>query len=149
MLVNLTEKTANNRRKVCNLKLKVYKLEDGKAVEEPEEQQTLEFLTRLFVTHENMARTVDEELDNDLLEEAPEADLSEGEDEDSDRLQRPNDMNEDEIINAVNSAMKKATAHMQDSMMSSYVGLLIGCLVTDEVKLFNISRLSFKTLDLS
>jgi hypothetical protein len=135
LLINLTEKSAANRRKVCNLKLQVYKLEEGKSVEEPDELSTLDFLTLLFVKHETMARTVDEELDSQLLEEGPEDEGgSGGEEEDGERLNRPNDMNEEEILNALNSAMKKATTHMQDSMMASYLGLLIGCLIqTDEV----------------
>jgi hypothetical protein len=132
----LTEKSAANRRKVCNIRLKPYKIEDGEAIEETEEMSALHFLTLLFVRHETMARTVDEELDNQLLEEGPEEEQNGSDEEDSERLQRPNDMNEDEIINALNSAMKKATSHMQDSMMASYVGLLIGCLIqTDEVGL--------------
>jgi hypothetical protein len=114
--------------------LKPYKIENGKAVEESEEMNALNFLTLLFVHHENMARTVDEELDNQLLGKGPEDEPNGSDNEDSERLQRPNDMNQDEIINALNLAMKKATSHMQDSMMASYVGLLIGCLIqTDEV----------------
>lgn len=92
--------------------LKPYKIEDGKAVEEKEDTTALQFLTVLFVRHETMARTVDEELDNQLLEEGPEDEPDGSDNEDSERLQRPNDMNEDEIINALNSAMKKATTHM-------------------------------------
>ena len=53
---------------------------------------------------------------------------------DNGRLQRPTELSEDEILNTVQSAMNKASAHMEDSMIASYLALLVGCLVdTDEV----------------
>lgn len=70
-----------------------------------------------------MVRTVDEELDNQLMEDGFEDEPNEqnaSDDEDADRLSRPGQINEDEIINALNSAMTKATSHMQDSMMGEF-----------------------------
>jgi hypothetical protein len=132
--VNLTEKSAANRRKVSNLHLPCFLPEDSKV----EEMSLLEMLVKLFIKHESMARTIDEELDNELMEEIPEDEPAAGSDDEesaSGQLNRANDMNEDEIISALNSAMKKATSHMHDSMTASYIGLLIGCLVqTDEVR---------------
>lgn len=33
------------------------------------------------------------------------------------------------MVSVLNSAMSKATVHMHDSMMASYLALLIGCLI--------------------
>lgn len=104
----------------------------------------------MFVRHESRARTVDEELDRDLLEEVPE-DADEivnaqdgGGDEDevgasqNGRLNRPTaGIDAAEVVTALNSAMLKAKNHMLDSMVASYVALLLGCLVhSDEVGFF-------------
>ncbi|KAI6180878.1 hypothetical protein M3Y98_00768800 [Aphelenchoides besseyi] len=174
LLVNLTEKSASNRRKVSNLRCEFFApiLEEKKPAADskqptpnssqasstngsdsspqkrecngPEQLSVLEMLTRVFCRHEEQARSVDEELDNEMFEEVLEEEEAEGEgsgDENgatsaanaAGRLTRAPDLNDDEIVSALNSAMQKATAHMHDSMIASYVALLIGCLVqTDE-----------------
>ena len=159
LLVNLTEKSASNRRKILNVKVNYCSIEDepsasGDASAETrrtlsadgEKLTTLEALARLFIRHESRARAVDEELDRELLEEVPEDaeggggdDADEEDDDDptsSGRLQRPPDAGIDaaEVVTALNSAMLRAKNHMLDSMVASYVALLLGCLInTDEV----------------
>lgn len=57
----------------------------------------------------------------------------------SSRLERPMELSEDEMLNAVQSAMNKASAHMEDSMLASYLALFVGCLLQmDQVGLKNI-----------
>jgi hypothetical protein len=134
LLVNLAERSSNNRLKILSLKIPFYN-ENG----EPHEFSVLEMLTKLFIHHESTARSIDEELDNDLMEE-PEEDLDEetsrdGVAEDNGRLRRPVELTEDEIVNAVQTAMNKASAHMEDSMIASYLALFIGCLVQTDEKL--------------
>lgn len=94
-----------------------------------------------------MARNLDEELDNDLVFEEP---MEEDEDQhdsgglitscevksNGGRLNRQVELSEDEILNVMRSAMNKASAHMEDSMISSYIALLIGCIIdTDAVSI--------------
>lgn len=48
------------------------------------------------------------------------------------RLQRPVELSEDEMLNAVQSVMNKASAHMEDSMTASYLSLFFGCLLQSD-----------------
>ncbi|VDN57702.1 unnamed protein product [Dracunculus medinensis] len=88
------------------------------------------FVTVLFVYHESIARSIDEELDNDLvLEDVPD-DSNCTDDDDDGRLHRlPAELTEDEMIETVQKAMNKASKHMEDSVLASYFALLIGCLL--------------------
>lgn len=91
-----------------------------------------------------MARNLDEELDNDLIFEEPMEDEEEQESQmpncikkTNGRLNRQVEMSENEILNVMRSAMNKASAHMEDSMLSSYIALLVGCIIdTDEVSYY-------------
>uniref|UniRef100_A0A183C950 Coatomer subunit zeta n=1 Tax=Globodera pallida TaxID=36090 RepID=A0A183C950_GLOPA len=48
-------------------------------------------------------------------------------------------MSEDEIVAAIQSAMNKASAHMEDSMIASYCSLVVAILVdSDEVIHFSL-----------
>lgn len=128
--MNLTEKSPNNRKKIYNMKLP----HTDSSVEPPSTQElgVLAILTRVFVQHEASARVVDEELDNELLEEVPE-DADEQAASEQDALQRlRNDLNEDDMATALNSAMQKAHAHMQDSMLASYLAMFISCLIQED-----------------
>uniref|UniRef100_A0A915DYV3 WAPL domain-containing protein n=1 Tax=Ditylenchus dipsaci TaxID=166011 RepID=A0A915DYV3_9BILA len=136
LLTNIVERCSANRVKVLQLKTAVYNPE----TKDDEVYPVLQALTKLFIRHDTAARTIDEELDNDLVFEEP----LDGEDSnqeaatttrDNGRLQRPVELSEDEMLNAVQSAMNKASAHMEDSMIASYVALLIGCLVDDNENL--------------
>ncbi|KHN88975.1 Wings apart-like -like protein [Toxocara canis] len=129
LLVNLVERCNSNRRKVIELVVPVYNIETNTISEQP----CLNALTQIFLMHESAARTVDEELDRDLiLEDAPnESDNEEDNSEDDDgRLHRlPAELTEDEMIATVQRAMNKASAHMEDSVVASYTALLVGCLM--------------------
>lgn len=49
-------------------------------------------------------------------------------------VRKDTEMTEDEILQSVQRAMNKASAHMEDSVMASYIGLLLGSLIQkDEV----------------
>ncbi|VDK45233.1 unnamed protein product [Anisakis simplex] len=130
LLVNLVERCNSNRRKVIELMVPVYNIESGSVSQQP----SLNALTQIFLMHESAARTVDEELDRDLiLEDAPDetdAETDNNSDEDDGRLHRlPAELTEDEMIATVQRAMNKASAHMEDSVLASYTALLIGCLM--------------------
>ncbi|CAB3406174.1 unnamed protein product [Caenorhabditis bovis] len=93
----------------------------------------------LFVHHESQAKTIDEDLDKELAFEECEGEENEddGSSDDEDgakkdgRLDRNkmDDMNDDDMVNAVQQVMTKAHAHMEDSIIASYLALLIGCLL--------------------
>ncbi|TMS40052.1 hypothetical protein L596_006483 [Steinernema carpocapsae] len=121
VLINLVERSKVNCEKVRNMTLMFY-------VNKTEEEDTcLQGLTKLFLYHEASARTIDEDLDRDLIDaNEEEADESE---EDDGRLKRPQEMTEGEMLKSVQEAMNKASLHMEDSVCASYVALLVGCLI--------------------
>lgn len=128
LLVNLVERCNSNRRKVIELTVPVYNVETNTVSEQP----SLNALAQIFLMHESAARTVDEELDRDLiLEDAPnESGTEEDSDDDDGRLHRlPAELTEDEMVATVQRAMNKASAHMEDSVVASYTALLVGCLM--------------------
>ncbi|VDO38640.1 unnamed protein product [Haemonchus placei] len=127
LCVNLVERCNSNRRKLIETTVKVH-ADNG----EDTEHKALDAL--LFTVHEAKARNIDEDLDKDLAFEEPADDDNNDTDEecrDDGRLDRAklNDMNESEMLQAVQNAMSKASAHMEDSVVASYVALLIGCLL--------------------
>ncbi|EYC33754.1 hypothetical protein Y032_0002g968 [Ancylostoma ceylanicum] len=129
LCVNLVERCNSNRRKLIDTSVKVYS-EDGEATE----YKALDALAILFTIHEAKARNIDEDLDKDLAFEEPiDEDNNDTDEEakDDGRLDRAklNEMSESEMLQAVQSAMSKASAHMEDSVVASYVALLIGCLL--------------------
>ncbi|KAI1713321.1 wings apart-like protein regulation of heterochromatin domain-containing protein [Ditylenchus destructor] len=145
LLVNVVERRGANRQKMLAMKIPFYDTDSKQISEMP----TLEALTKIFVRHDSAARTLDEELDNDLAFEEP---LDSGDEDESSnhgvgssqdqnsgadngRLNRATELSEDEMLNAVQSAMNKASAHMEDSMIASYLALFIGCLLETDEKL--------------
>ncbi|EJD75809.1 hypothetical protein LOAG_17116 [Loa loa] len=143
LLVNLLERCNFNRRKLIGLTVPVYDLENKAERQEP----TLKALSQLFVYHESLARSIDEELDNDLvIEDAPDDSVShEEEAEDDGRLHRlPTELTEDEMVEAVQNAMNKASSHMEDSVLASYFALLIGCLLLQNEESVNIVKAEMK-----
>ncbi|KIH57759.1 wings apart-like protein [Ancylostoma duodenale] len=147
LCVNLVERCNSNRRKLIDTSVKVYS-EDGEATE----YKALDALAILFTIHEAKARNIDEDLDKDLAsevlfliyfdficltffytQEPIDEDNNDTDEEvkDDGRLDRAklNEMSESEMLQAVQSAMSKASAHMEDSVVASYVALLIGCLL--------------------
>ncbi|CAD6191357.1 unnamed protein product [Caenorhabditis auriculariae] len=133
LLVNLVERCNANRKSIINAQIKVYISEE----EEVEETDALQALAKLFMDRESKAKTVDEDLDKELaFEENPE-DGSGSDEEDEEgarkdgRLDRAKleSMGEEDMVNAVQQVMSKASTHMEDSVVASYVGLLIGCLL--------------------
>lgn len=91
----------------------------------------------MFVKHDVTAKSLDEELDNDIFEEPIEDEEASSQpansQSDSDnRLHRPVELSEDEMLNAVQSVMNKASAHMEDSMAASYLSLFFGCLLQSD-----------------
>ncbi|CAB3406173.1 unnamed protein product [Caenorhabditis bovis] len=115
LLTNLVERCNVNRKKLIGINVK------------------------LFVHHESQAKTIDEDLDKELAFEECEGEENEddGSSDDEDgakkdgRLDRNkmDDMNDDDMVNAVQQVMTKAHAHMEDSIIASYLALLIGCLL--------------------
>uniref|UniRef100_A0A2K6W5H4 WAPL domain-containing protein n=1 Tax=Onchocerca volvulus TaxID=6282 RepID=A0A2K6W5H4_ONCVO len=143
LLVNLLERCNFNRRKLIGLTVPVYDLESKTEKQEP----TLKALSQLFVYHESLARSIDEELDNDLvIEDAPDDSVShEEETEDDGRLHRlPMELSEDEMVDAVQNAMNKASSHMEDSVLASYFALLIGCLLLQNEESVNVVKAEMK-----
>ncbi|KAH7725560.1 Protein WAPL-1 a [Aphelenchoides avenae] len=134
LLVNLAERSSSNRAKIVSLKVPLFEPDTA----DRQECSALEALTKLFLRHEANARSIDEDLDNDLMLEEPDGDeddaAAEPSADDNGRLRRPVELTEDEIVNAVQGAMNKASAHMEDSMIASYLSLFIGCLVQTEEK---------------
>ncbi|KAK6054474.1 wings apart-like protein, partial [Cooperia oncophora] len=129
LCVNLVERCNSNRRKLIETTVKVH-AENG----EDTEHKALDALAILFTVHEAKARNIDEDLDKDLAFEEPADEDNNDDDEecrDDGRLDRAklNEMNESEMLQAVQDAMSKASAHMEDSVVASYVALLIGCLL--------------------
>ncbi|KAK0398903.1 hypothetical protein QR680_002807 [Steinernema hermaphroditum] len=123
LLINLVERCEDNRITVSKLKLKFFI--DGKE----KEYNCLEGFARLFLYHESSARTIDEDLDRDLVD-AEQSDEDEEENNKADgRLKRPHEMTEGEMLKTVQDAMNKASLHMEDSVCASYVALLVGCLL--------------------
>uniref|UniRef100_A0A915PJJ4 WAPL domain-containing protein n=1 Tax=Setaria digitata TaxID=48799 RepID=A0A915PJJ4_9BILA len=143
LLVNLLERCNFNRRKLIGLTVPVYDLESKTEKQEP----TLKALSQLFVYHESLARSIDEELDNDLvIEDTPDDGVNhEEETEDNGRLHRlPTELSEDEMVEAVQNAMNKASSHMEDSVLASYFALLIGCLLLQNEESVNIVKTEMK-----
>ncbi|CAG9538718.1 unnamed protein product [Cercopithifilaria johnstoni] len=143
LLVNLLERCNFNRRKLIGLTVPLYDLESKIERQEP----TLKALSQLFVYHESLARSIDEELDNDLvIEDAPDDSVNhEEEAEDDGRLHRlPTELSEDEMVEAVQNAMNKASSHMEDSVLASYFALLIGCLLLQNEESVNVVKVEMK-----
>ncbi|MFH4979779.1 hypothetical protein AB6A40_006488 [Gnathostoma spinigerum] len=127
LLVNVVERCNSNRQKLIDLTVPLY----DRVSKNQSYESVLVALTRQFLYHDSRARTVDEELDNDLvLEDVPEGSGNEDEDEGDGRLNRGlQNMTEDEMCEAVRNVMNKASDHMEDSVLASYTALLIGCLL--------------------
>uniref|UniRef100_A0A0N5AM87 WAPL domain-containing protein n=1 Tax=Syphacia muris TaxID=451379 RepID=A0A0N5AM87_9BILA len=130
LLVNLVERCNSNRRKLIDANVKFYNRETKEVCEEA----ALRALAQMFVLHDSAARTVDEELDNDMILEGISDDEGEknGDDDKNDgRLKRPPaiELTEDEMAETIQKAMNKASCHMEDSVVASYVALIIGCLM--------------------
>uniref|UniRef100_A0A914I1B1 WAPL domain-containing protein n=1 Tax=Globodera rostochiensis TaxID=31243 RepID=A0A914I1B1_GLORO len=151
LLVNLLERCPTNRRKFVSLKSN-FMGSDGGIVAD---LSSIEILTKLFMRHDSAAKTIDEELDNDLVAEDQfvEEEEAEGgavlelaeEEGSSNGLggtkastghgRGQQSMSEDEIVAAIQSAMNKASAHMEDSMIASYCSLVVAILVDSDEKL--------------
>ncbi|VDM53060.1 unnamed protein product [Angiostrongylus costaricensis] len=129
LCVNLVERCNSNRRKLIDTSVKVHS-DDG----EDTEHKALDALAILFTIHDAKAKNIDEDLDKDIAFEEPvEEDNNDTDEEcrDDGRLDRAkmDEMSESEMLQAVQNAMSKASAHMEDSVVASYVALLIGCLL--------------------
>ncbi|VDO44771.1 unnamed protein product [Brugia timori] len=139
---------------MIGLTVPVYDPESRTERQEP----TLKALSQLFVYHESLARSIDEELDNDLvIEDAPDDSVSHDEEiedhfssqvfntSDDGRLHRlPTELSEDEMVEAVQNAMNKASSHMEDSVLASYFALLIGCLLLQNEESVHIVKAEMK-----
>uniref|UniRef100_A0A914V3C9 WAPL domain-containing protein n=1 Tax=Plectus sambesii TaxID=2011161 RepID=A0A914V3C9_9BILA len=135
LLVNLVERCNSNRRKLLSLEVPTFDSQSNTV----NCFSALKALTMMFLRHEAAARTVDEELDRDLeLDDAPEEEEKGGSDDEGDkhvgasedgRLQRTKEPTEEEMAETLQAAMNKASSHMEDSVIASYIALLVGCLV--------------------
>ncbi|MCP9266312.1 3-hydroxy-2-methylbutyryl-CoA dehydrogenase [Dirofilaria immitis] len=145
LLVNLLERCNFNRRKLIGLTVPVYDLESKIEKQEP----TLKALTTFsyLYTMNHWLVLIDEELDNDLvIEDAQDDSVNhEEETEDNGRLHRlPTELSEDEMVEAVQNAMNKASSHMEDSVLASYFALLIGCLLLQNEESVNVVKAEMK-----
>ncbi|VDL82052.1 unnamed protein product [Nippostrongylus brasiliensis] len=150
LCVNLVERCNSNRRKIIETVVKVHgsngedsehKALDALAIVMTCPIYSFIAISILFTIHEAKARNIDEDLDKDLAFEEPvdeENNDSDDEARNDGRLDRAkmDEMNESEMLQAVQNAMSKvslqiydASAHMEDSVVASYVALLIGCLL--------------------
>ncbi|CAJ0922165.1 unnamed protein product, partial [Mesorhabditis belari] len=145
LLVNLVERCNSNRRKLIGSQIRTY----DPVTKEETELPVLEALTKLFLSREEAAKNIDEDLDKDLVMEEPDMNENDNEENDDDdgpredgRLDRGRleDMSEAEMLMHVQSAMNKASAHMEDSVVASYVALLIGCLLQQNEEAANRVR---------
>lgn len=83
----------------------------------------------MFIAHEAAARTVDEEFDRELeFDDMPDMEEDNGVSNDG-RLHRGDEYNEEDAFRAMQAAMTKVDAHMEDSVFASYLGLVLGCLI--------------------
>ncbi|KAL3115791.1 hypothetical protein niasHT_007796 [Heterodera trifolii] len=153
LLVNLLERCSANRRRFVSLKSNFVDSNGETLIE----LSSIEILTKLFIRHDSAAKTIDEELDNELVAEEQFVEEEEaeggggtelGDDEGSNGTANggrtaggngrgQQSMSEDEIIAAIQSAMNKASAHMEDSMIASYCSLVVAILVDSDEKLAN------------
>lgn len=62
------------------------------------------------------------------------------------RLHRGEDMSESDALQAIQAAMTKADSQMEDSVMASYFGILLGCLIQRDTVSFYLFIFNFKTL---
>uniref|UniRef100_A0A7E4UTC7 WAPL domain-containing protein n=1 Tax=Panagrellus redivivus TaxID=6233 RepID=A0A7E4UTC7_PANRE len=125
VLCNIAEKSTAVRNKLLELKPLTYDSEAN----ESEPMSLVSALTKMFIKHEGAARSIDEELDKELeLDDFPEEFEDEGPTEDG-RLNRGEEMSEADAFRAIEDAMTKMDSHMEDSVMASYFGLLLGVLI--------------------
>jgi hypothetical protein len=126
LLVNLAEKSTAIRSRLMEMTPRIYDSET-KTIKE---DNAVNVFTQLFIRHESAARTVDEEFDKEFeLDDIPEDDDDTVAVADDGRLHRGEDMSEADALQAIQAAMTKADSQMEDSVMSSYFGLLLGCLI--------------------
>lgn len=133
LLTNMVERCTSNRKVVIAQTVKM--LIPGKEVEEV---PALEAITRLFVHHESQAQIVDADLDKELaFDEGGCGDEEEEENEESSdeegvrkdgRLDRNkmDNMDQVDVVHALQQVMSKASAHMEGSVIASYHALLTG-----------------------
>ncbi|CAL2040949.1 unnamed protein product [Caenorhabditis brenneri] len=135
LLVNLVERCNTNRRMLIAQTVKM--LIPGKEVEEV---PALEAIARLFVYHESQAEIVDADLDRELAFDeggCGDEEEQEGADDDSSdeegvrkdgRLDRNKmeNMDQVDVVHAIQQVMSKASAHMEGSVIASYHALLVG-----------------------
>lgn len=151
LLVNLVERCNSNRRKLIDANVKFYNREKRTVEVVP----ALKALAQMFVLHDSAARTVDEELDNDLVLEGVSDEEGGGgsgeEAPDDGRLKRkmPIELTEDEMAETVQKAMNKASSHMEDSVVASYVALIIGCLMQQNEESITVVKAEMANGDIS
>uniref|UniRef100_A0AC34GWS9 WAPL domain-containing protein n=1 Tax=Panagrolaimus sp. ES5 TaxID=591445 RepID=A0AC34GWS9_9BILA len=126
LLVNIAEKSPAIRSRLIEMNPRIYDSE-SKTIKE---DNTITAFTQLFIRHESAARTVDEEFDKEFeLDDIPEDDDETNAIADDGRLHRGEDMSESDALQAIQAAMTKADSQMEDSVMASYFGILLGCLI--------------------
>ncbi|CAO4374574.1 unnamed protein product [Caenorhabditis nigoni] len=133
LLTNLVERCNSNRKVLISQHVKM--MIPGQEVEEV---PALEAISRLFVYHEAQAQIVDADLDKELaFEEGGCGDGDEEDNEDSSdedgvrkdgRLDRNkmDNMDQVDVVHALQQVMNKASAHMEGSVIASYHALLTG-----------------------
>uniref|UniRef100_A0AC35GRR9 WAPL domain-containing protein n=1 Tax=Panagrolaimus sp. PS1159 TaxID=55785 RepID=A0AC35GRR9_9BILA len=126
LLVNIAEKSTTIRSRLIEMTPRIYDSET-KTIKE---DNTVTAFTKLFIRHESAARTVDEEFDKEFeLDDMPEDDEDTAAIAEDGRLHRGEDMSESDALQAIQAAMTKADSQMEDSVMASYFGILLGCLI--------------------
>lgn len=131
LLVNLLERCSSNRRRFLSLNVIYYESENQTSTE----LGAIEVLVKLFWKHDSTAKSIDEELDNELMFEEPlevEAGTGENSSQSQCDTKKVEEMSEDQVFAAVKAAMNKASDHMEGSLIASYIALLLGCLVDND-----------------
>lgn len=143
LIVNMAEKSNSIRKRIIATEINVYDPETKVS----NKQKTLcalanvcilfslflfysIFKFQMFITHESAARTIDEEFDKELeFEDAPDEDEEMNTVNNDGRLNRGDEMAEDDAFRAMQAALSKVDTHMEDSVFASYFGLVLGCLI--------------------
>lgn len=84
----------------------------------------MENFNQLFWKHDSTAKSIDEELDNELMFEEPlevEAGTGENSSQSQCDTKKVEEMSEDQVFAAVKAAMNKASDHMEGSLIASYI----------------------------
>ncbi|CAD5226474.1 unnamed protein product [Bursaphelenchus xylophilus] len=152
ILIVLAEPSSRNKKKLMNMRVKVYE----------KQISVMKALAEVYNEHEAKASEYDEKLNEKFMEEIPFENSGEEEDVEVEERDEEEDLSPEEILHRINRAtkgvdkeemanayatvMEMAECHMNDSFVASYVALLLGVLINnnreigEQVKQFMTSK---------